>query len=142
MTTLDCAVCGQGFDEAELLFSDRGRICAPCELDLAEQAALSRGVWRTVIGGPVTALAGSVMVCVPMVGPLFALVLGAMALWRGTVALQVLWMSRGDDAMGGATKGALLLSGALTALWSVGLVISGGVVGVYTLYTVFSTSIV
>lgn len=134
MADMPCAVCGEQFDESMLLFHAKGRICESCELELEERSSLSRGVWFTVVNGPITAATGTVMVCVPYVGPFLMLVLGAIALWRGTVAIQVAWMSREDDALGQGQRTALLISGIVTCIWAVGLVMGGGVGGVLTFW--------
>jgi len=134
MAEMACAVCGERFEEDDLLFSDKGRICEHCEMDLKEQSTLNRGVWFTVINGPITALAGSVMACVPVVGPFLMLVMGAIALWRGTVALQVAWYGRHDAALESGQKAALWLGGLVTCIWAVGLVMGGGVGAVITLW--------
>lgn len=128
-----CARCGETFDEAELLFHDRGRICEGCELDLEEDRQLRRGLWTTVLSGPITALAGTVFLCVPVVGFLGALALGAMALWRGAAALQVAWLGREDADLGAREQAALWVSGGITTLWAIGLVLSGGASAVWLL---------
>ncbi len=138
MPMTPCVVCEQPFEESTLLFSARGLICEGCELDLEERTTVSRGVWFTVINGPITAATGTVMLCVPMVGPVLMLVFGALALWRGTVALQVAWYGRADTALSGGQQTALWISGGLTALWAIGLVMLGGVSGVLTLYATFA----
>jgi len=139
MAMESCSRCGRSFDEAELLFTGRGKICETCEVEIHEERAVSRGLWMTILGGPLTAVAATLLICVPVVGPFLVLAFGAMALWRGTVALQVLWYARNDDAVGSLEKGALGVSGALTALWSMGLVLVGGIGSVLAVWHIFST---
>jgi hypothetical protein len=130
-----CAVCDERFEESELLFHDLGRVCESCELDLKEESDRTRGVWLTVIGGPLTAITGSVMLCVPIAGgtatgsgpwTFFMLGFAALALWRGTVALQLYWEARGEGGLPSHQRMMLLLSGAVTVPWSLVLAIVGG----------------
>lgn len=134
MAMQECTICGRSFDESVLLFHAKGRICEGCELEMNEQESTSRGIWMTVIGGPITAMAGSVMPCVPIAGPYLTLAFGGMALWRGSAALQVLWLSREDELFQASHKVALGISGALTTAWSVLLVLAGGALAVTDLY--------
>lgn len=137
MTMQDCAICGDPYDASMLLFHAKGRICESCELELQDRESTSRGIWMTVLGGPITAMAGSVMPCVPFAGPYLTLGFGAMALWRGSVALQVVWLAHEDERFEPVHKVFLGLSGALTLAWSILLVIAGGALAAADLYRMF-----
>jgi hypothetical protein len=142
MAMEECSRCGRSFEESELLFTGRGKICETCEVDQQEARAVSRGLWTTILSGPLTAAAATLMLCVPVAGPFLVLAFGAMALWRGTVALQVLWYARNDDAVGSFEKGALGVSGTITAMWSILLVMGGGIGAVLAVWRIFTTPLV
>ena len=125
MAIRSCALCGEAFDESELLFHARGRVCEQCELYQEEEAKTSRMLWTTVVVGPLTALAGTILFCAPLVGPFAMVLFGVMALWRGAAALQVAWSDRHQRALEPTPRAALIVSGALTSLWAFGLVLVG-----------------
>ncbi|TNE92205.1 MAG: hypothetical protein EP330_02435 [Deltaproteobacteria bacterium] len=127
MALVACARCGEETPEENLLYHQAGRICAACELDIDEADQTSRGVFATVVGGPIIVFIGSVMFCFGSMGGIPMFVAGAYGGWTGiTSLLEAYRVVKSDDqAVGGLGRGMLLLSGLFTFLWSLPLMAVG-----------------
>jgi len=118
-----CAVCGEAFPEADLLFGDRGRTCAGCIVQSDEAADEARRLWLLVAGPPLVAVGALLVVCVPVIGTLLGLLMGCVALLGGLNAIQVAW--RLDPDAGGVPdqiQTFLYVSGAFSVLLSLATV--------------------
>jgi len=81
-------MCGKQCDESLLLFSDAGRVCGSCELELGEREAEEKSGWATAVGGPLFAFTALVCVLAFWV-PVIGLLTGAIAPFLSIVAVAL-----------------------------------------------------
>lgn len=127
MPLVACARCNEETPEENLLYHQAGRICASCELEIDEADQTSRGVFATVIGGPIIVFIGTVMVCFGSMGGIPMWFAGAYGSWTGITALREAYrvVKSDDQAVGAFGRGMLVLSGLTTVLWSLPLMLFG-----------------
>lgn len=127
MPLVACARCGEEIPEENLLYHDTGRICASCELAFDEADHTSRGVFATVLVGPMVAFTGTVAFCFGSFGGIPMVFAGAFGVWTGATSLlearRVFKVN--DEAVGGFGRGMLVLSGLGTLGWSLLLLLVG-----------------
>jgi hypothetical protein len=126
--TEPCVVCKKSFYSNELLYGSKGMICVECEANARMDSNFTRGLWMTVIGGPMFGMTGTSMLCAILlfgpVGPFFGFCFGVATFLAGWRALMAGWTLSQPDAeqqVGGLEKGALFTSGALSLAWGLGL---------------------
>ncbi|MEZ4317267.1 MAG: hypothetical protein R3F61_07175 [Myxococcota bacterium] len=86
MATASCAMCGKSVDESKLLFSDAGRVCSACELELGDREVESNAQWTTAIGGPLMAFTALILALTSFV-PVIGLLTGAIAPLVSVIAI-------------------------------------------------------
>ncbi|MCB9679775.1 MAG: hypothetical protein H6737_32010 [Alphaproteobacteria bacterium] len=114
MATGTCAMCGKTVDEAKLLFSDEGRICGPCELELGDRETEANTQWTAAVGGPLMAFTAGIFLCAGFF-PVIGLLTAAMAPFLSIVAivLGVNAFLKAGEADGGI-RTLLVVSGGLS----------------------------
>lgn len=128
MATIDCARCGASFPEASLVYTDAGQICMDCEEALEEAKAFDSKVQALMLSGPALSVAGVgglVGGFIPLLGLLFLVLvpfLGLMGLVQGLRALR---MATTHEGLSSNQKTGLLVSGAISTLWCLGLIVAG-----------------
>lgn len=113
MTTMACEICGKASAPDALLFSDRGRICPDCELDLGDAETEQKGRWTAAAGGPLFAFTGLVFTLtglVPVVGLLAAGVAPFLAIFAIGLGVKAFLRSGETD---GAERTLLVIGGAI-----------------------------
>lgn len=86
MANANCAMCGDSVPESQLLFSDEGRICGTCELELGDREAESNAHWIAAVGGPLFAFTALVLMLTGFV-PVIGLFTGILAPMSALVAV-------------------------------------------------------
>lgn len=127
MALVACERCGEETPEENLLYHQVGKICAPCELDIQEADATSRGVFATILGGPIVVVIGTIMICFGSYGGIPMWFAGAWGTWTAITALRESYrvIKTNDEAVGSLGRGALVASGLITLPWSQGLMLLG-----------------
>ncbi|MCO4744505.1 MAG: hypothetical protein KC912_06950 [Proteobacteria bacterium] len=127
MALVPCARCGEETPDENLLYHQLGRICASCELDIDEADATSRGVFATILGGPIVAFIGTIMFCFGSFGGIPMWIAGAYGSWTAVTALREAYrvIKSDDKAVGGLGRGALVASGLFTLPWCLMLMLLG-----------------
>ena len=85
MANASCANCGKSIDESKLLFSDVGKICGVCMLDLDEEEKSQNTQWAVAVTGPLLAFTALVFVLAGLI-PTIGLLTNALAPFVGLVA--------------------------------------------------------
>ncbi len=85
MANASCARCGKTMDESRLLFSDVGKICGSCQLDLDEEEKGNNTLWAIAVTGPLLAFTALVFVLAGLI-PTIGLLTNALAPFLGLVA--------------------------------------------------------
>jgi hypothetical protein len=85
MANASCARCGKTMDESRLLFSDAGKICGTCLLDLDEEEKGDNTLWAIAVTGPLLAFTALVFVVAGLI-PTIGVLTNALAPFLGLVA--------------------------------------------------------
>lgn len=113
MANASCAKCGKTMDESRLLFSDVGKVCGSCQLDLEEAEKNDNTLWAIAVTGPLLAFTALVFVLAGLF-PTIGLLTNALAPFLGLVAagFGVRAFLKAGEA-GGGLRLMLVLGGAV-----------------------------
>lgn len=81
-----CERCGKQVDASKLLFSEAGRVCGSCELELGDVETESAANWTLALGGPLMAFTAFILMLTVFV-PVFGLITGALSPMVALVAV-------------------------------------------------------
>ncbi len=89
MAMKPCARCGNQFDEREMIFDTYGMLCLECEAAVASDVQMGKGVLWGILGPPLTALVGTVLLCIPVIGIFLTVILGLAAIAQAISSLRM-----------------------------------------------------
>lgn len=123
-----CARCGDLYAEGNLLYTDAGQICVDCESLLEDQRAHDGKIRSLIISGPVLAfagLAGMMGGVIPMLGILFLAFTPFLGLFGIVQGVRAILASMREPNLTQGQKTGLVVSGALTTFWCLGVMVGG-----------------
>jgi len=123
-----CARCGEMYAEGNLLYTDEGQICVDCESELEDQRAHAGKIRSLIISGPVLAfsgVAGLIGGLIPMLGLLFLALTPFLGLFGIVQGIRAILAASREPNLTQGQKSGLLISGALTTFWCLGVMVSG-----------------
>jgi len=123
-----CARCGNMYAEGNLLYTDDGQICYDCESEIEDQKAHEGKIRSLIISGPVLAfagLAGMVGGIIPMLGLIFLALTPFIGLFGIVQGIRAILAATREPNLSQGQKTGLLVSGALTTFWCLGVMVGG-----------------
>jgi hypothetical protein len=128
MAKKPCARCEKPFEETNLLYTDAGQICVDCDAELEDEKAHEGKIRSLIISGPVISiagLAGMVGGVIPLLGLVFLATTPFLGLFGLVQGIRAILASMREPKLSQGQKTGLLVSGALTTFWCLGVMVGG-----------------
>lgn len=136
-----CVACATEWDEDRMIHSARGLVCPECALARESDIALFRGIWMTILGGPVLGagitMAGLLVALCSGAGGAAVYALGGILVLGHAVRAGMLLVSLRTDYsdldVKAVHQGGLLIAALLSGTWGITLLCMALWMAVYAL---------